>query len=93
LFSVNLSEFILAVVLRHAALCIRLGGILGKWFVTAVLTLHKSPAASWIFLRIFCDESEAILSLISARFHGDQIFLLGKHLKESAYHIYLVKMT
>jgi len=92
LFSVYLSEFILAVVLHYAALCIRVRGILGKWFVTAVLTLPKSPAASWIFLRIFCDESEAILSRNSARFQGGQIFLLGKHLKESSYHIYLVKM-
>jgi len=92
LFSANLSDFILAAVLHYAALCIRLGGILGKWFVTDVLTLHKSPAASWNYVRIFCDDSEAIFSRISARFHGVQIFLLGKHLKESAYHIYLVKM-
>jgi len=35
--SVNLSEFMAAAVLRYAALCIRLGNILHKWFVTTVL--------------------------------------------------------
>ena len=44
------------------------------------------------FVRIFCDDSEAILSRISARFPGGHIFLSGKHLKDSAYHIYFVKM-
>jgi len=37
--TVNLSEFILAAVLRSAALCTRLRNILHKWFVTTVLTL------------------------------------------------------
>jgi len=39
LVSVNLSEFILAGVLRSSALCIRLLNILRKWFATTVLTL------------------------------------------------------
>jgi len=46
LFSVNLSEFILAAVLRYAALCIRLENILRKWFVNTVLTLPTCPATS-----------------------------------------------
>jgi len=37
--SVNLSEFILATVLRSAALCIWLRNILRNWFVTTILTL------------------------------------------------------
>jgi len=36
LVSVYLSEFILAAVLRSAALCIRLRNILRKWFVTTI---------------------------------------------------------
>jgi len=39
LVSVNLSEYILAAVLRSAGLCIPLRKILSKWFVTTVLTL------------------------------------------------------
>jgi len=39
LVSVNLSQFILAAVLRSAAVCIRLRNILRKWFVITVLTL------------------------------------------------------
>jgi len=91
LFSVNLSEYILAAVLRYAALCIRLGGILRKWFVTTVLTLPTCPATSWNFVRIFCDDSEAIPSRISTRFPGGQMFPSGKHLKESAYYRLFVK--
>jgi len=49
LVSVNLSQFILAVVLHSAALCIRLQNILRKWFVTTVLTLHTCPAPHRIF--------------------------------------------
>jgi len=49
----------LAAVLRYAALCIRLGGVLRKWFVTTVFTLPTCPATSWNFVRIFCDDSEA----------------------------------
>jgi len=44
LVSVNLSQFILAVVLHSAALCMRLRNILRKWFVTTVLTLPTRPA-------------------------------------------------
>jgi len=65
---------------------------LTKWFVTTVLTLPTCPAASWNFLRIFCDDSEAILTPISARFPGGQIFLSAKHLTESARYIYLAKI-
>jgi len=39
LVSINLFQFILAAVLRSAALCIWLRNILRKWFVTTVLTL------------------------------------------------------
>jgi len=46
LFSVNLSEVILAAVLRYAALCTRPGNILRKWFVTTVLALPTCPATS-----------------------------------------------
>jgi len=46
LVSVNLSEFILAAVLRYVALCILLRNILRKWFVTPVLTLPTCPATS-----------------------------------------------
>jgi len=41
---VNLSQFILVVVLHSATLCIRLQNILRKLFVTTVLTLPKCPA-------------------------------------------------
>jgi len=44
--SVNLSEFILAAVLRSAAWCIRLRNILLKWFVTITLTLPTCPSTS-----------------------------------------------
>jgi len=66
LVSVNLSEFILAAVLRSAALCILLRNILRKWFVTAVLTLLACPATSYNFVRFFCHGSEAINSRMSA---------------------------
>jgi len=46
LVSVNLSQFILGVVLHSAALCIRLRNIIRKWFVTTVLTLHTGPRTS-----------------------------------------------
>jgi len=46
LISVNLSQFILAVVLHSAALCIRLRNILRKLFVATVLTLPTCPATS-----------------------------------------------
>ena len=41
---------------------------------------------------IFCNDSQAIISRISALFPGGQIFLSEKHLTEFANHIYLVKM-
>jgi len=44
--SVNFSEFILAAVLRSAALSMRLRNILLKWFVTIVLTLPTCHATS-----------------------------------------------
>jgi len=90
--SVNLSEFILAAVLRPAALCIGLGNILCKWFMTTVLTLPTRPATSYNFVRIFYSDSEAILSRVSALCPGSQIFPPEKHLKEFANHINLVKM-
>jgi len=46
LVSVNLFEFILAVVLRSAALCVQLRNIFRKWFVITVLTLPICPATS-----------------------------------------------
>jgi len=92
LVSVNLSEFILAAVLHSAALCIRLRNILGKWYVTILLTLPICPAISHNFVRIFCDDSEAILSRVSALCLGSQTFPSEKHLEEFANHIHLVKM-
>jgi len=79
---VNLSEFILPAVLRSAALCIWLRNISRKWW----------PATSQHFVQIFCNGSEAILSLITALFPGGQTFILEKHLKEFANHIDLVRM-
>jgi len=46
LVSVNLSQFILAVVLHSAVLCTRLRNILRKWLVTTVFTLPTCPATS-----------------------------------------------
>jgi len=43
-----------------------LRNILRKWFVTTVLTLPTRPATSYNFVRTFCNDSEAILSRISA---------------------------
>ena len=43
------------------------------------------------FLRIFCNELEAILSRISALCPGCQTFISKKHLKEFANHIHLLK--
>jgi len=50
LVSVNLSKFILAAVLRSAALCLWLQNILRKWFVTTLLTLSThvlQPHRNW----------------------------------------------
>jgi len=49
LVSFNLFQFILAVVLHSAALCIRLRNILRKWFVTAGLTLPHDLQPHRIF--------------------------------------------
>ena len=90
--SVNLFQFILAVVLHSAALCIRLRNILRKLFVTTVLTLPTCPATSQNFVRIFCNDVEVILSRISALYPGGQTFPSETHLKEFTNHIHLVKM-
>jgi len=71
---VGLSEFILAAVLRYAALCIQIGNILRKWFVTTVSTLLTCLATSQNFVRILGNDSEAILSRISALCPGGQNF-------------------
>jgi len=92
LVSVNLSQFILGVIMHSAALCIRLLNILRKWFATTVLTLHTCPATSYNFVRNFCNDSEAILSRISALCPGDQTFPSETHLKQLTNHIHLVKM-
>jgi len=87
LVSVNLSQFILAVVLHSAVLCIRLRNILRKWFVTTVLTLPKCPATSQNFVRVFCNNAQAILSRISALCPGGQTFQSETHLEEFTNHI------
>jgi len=46
LVSVNLFQFILAVVLHSTALCIQPQIILRKWFVTTVLTLPSFNSIS-----------------------------------------------
>jgi len=46
LVSVNLFQFILAVVLHYTALCIQPRNILRKWFVTTVLTLPSFNSIS-----------------------------------------------
>ena len=74
LVSVNLSQFIMAAVLPSAALCIRIRNISCKWFVTTVLTLSTCPATLWNFVRIFRNDSETILSDISALCPGGQAF-------------------
>jgi len=72
---VGLYEFIPAAVLCSVVLYIQLRNILRKWFVTTVLTLPTCPATSQNFLRIFGNDSEAILSRISAVCPGGQTFL------------------
>ena len=73
--------------------CVWLRNILRKWFVTTVLTQPRHVLLQpQNFVRIFCNDSEAILSRISALFPGGQIFLSEKHLKKFANHIHLVKM-
>ena len=89
---VNLSEFIVAAALRSVALCIRPRNILLKWFVTIVLTLPTCPANSRNFVRIFCNNSEAVLSRISALCPGGQTFPSEKHVEAFANHIHLMKM-
>jgi len=92
LVSVNLSQFILGVALDSAALCIRLRNILRKWFVTTVLTLPTGPATSYNFVRIFRNDSETILSRISALCPGGQTFLSETNLKQITNHIHSEKM-
>jgi len=75
LVSVGLSEIILAAVLRSVALCIQLGNILRKWFLTTVSTLPTYPATSQNFVRIFGNDSEEILSRISTFYSGGHTFL------------------
>ena len=53
---------------------------------------HTCPATSQNFVRIFYNDSEAIISRISAHCPGGQTFLSEKHLKEFANHIHLAKM-
>jgi len=93
LVSADLSQFFLAVVLHSAALFIRLRNILRKWFVTKVLTLPTCPGPWYNFVRIFCNDSEAILSRISAFCPGGQKFPSETHLKEFTNNIQLVKMV
>jgi len=50
------------------------------------------PATSQNFVRIFYNDSEAIISRISAHCPGGQTFLSEKHLKAFANHIHLVKI-
>jgi len=78
--------------LHSAALCIQLLNILRKWFATTVLTLHTCPATSYNFVRNFCNDSDAILSRISALCPGDQTFPSETYLKQLTNHIHLVKM-
>ena len=56
-----------------------------SWFYQPAVQLQN-------FVRIFGNDSEAILSRISALAPGDQIFLPEKHLKEFANHFHLVKL-
>jgi len=57
---VNLSEFVLAAILRSAALCMTSKYFIRKWFVTTVLTLPTHVLQPQSFVRIFCNDSEAI---------------------------------
>jgi len=52
---------------------------------------HTCAATSWNFVRVFCNDSEAILSRMSALYPAGQTFVSEKHLKEFANHIHLVK--
>jgi len=75
LVSVNLCDIILAAVLRSATLCIR-----PRKHLTYVVrdysfnSTHACPASSQNFVGIFCSDSEAILSCISALCPGGQTF-------------------
>jgi len=70
----------------------QLRNILLKWFVTTVSTLPTCPVTSQNFVRIFGNDSEAILSRISALCPGGQTCPSEKQLKEFTNHNYLVKM-
>jgi len=60
--------------------------------VTTVLYLPTHVLHPQNFVRVFCNDSEAILSRMSALCPGDLIFLSEIHLKEFANHIPLVKI-
>jgi len=60
--------------------------------VTTVLTLTTGPATSQNFVRIFLNDSETILSRISALFPRGQTFLSETNLRQLTYHIHSVKI-
>jgi len=60
--------------------------------MTAVLTLPTRPATSKNFVRIFCNDSDEVLSRISALCARGQNFPSETHLKEHTDNIHLVKM-
>ena len=60
--------------------------------MTIVLTLPTCPATSYTFVLIFCNDSEAIFSRVSALNPGGETSPLEKHLEDIANHIHLVKM-
>jgi len=60
--------------------------------MTTVLTLPTHVLQPQNFVRMFYNDSEAIISRISAHCPRGQTFLPEKHLKEFASHIHLVKM-
>jgi len=60
-----------------------------QWFVTTVLTL---PTHVLQHHRIFCIDSEAILSRISGLCPGGQTFLSETYLKDFTNQIHLVKV-
>jgi len=60
--------------------------------VTTALTLPIRPATSQNFVRIFCNDSEAILLRISDLCPRGQTFLSEKRLIEFTNHIHLAKM-
>jgi len=57
-----------------------------------VNSTHTCPAISYNFVRIFYNDSEAIISRIAAPCPAGQTLLSEKHLREIANRIHLVKM-